>query len=182
MTEIRCNGCADTKPLADFERRPDSKFGYRRTCKECRRDGKLASSRKWYYANIDAERARARATRDANRERSNDRAFLWRCNNPEKVRENNRRYYLNNYEKILARNAKWRRFRYASLDYRWEDGVSDTNRIEVEMHQSIAPAIQIDVLFDSLTADEIEYCEAFMAGDVDEIPDFILSSIRESVI
>lgn len=34
--EVKCKSCGEIKPLSEFHSRPETTFGYRRECKECR--------------------------------------------------------------------------------------------------------------------------------------------------
>lgn len=70
-------------------------------------------------------------------------------------------------------------YRYRSFDYQLENGGKD-HRLDLNVQQNWdeTAAEQVQGLYERLTPAEQEYCEAFMAGDIESIPDNVLSAIR----
>lgn len=58
----QCSTCGETKPLAEFNRRKDSKDGYRGYCRACH----VISATKWIHSNRERFNARIREDRARN--------------------------------------------------------------------------------------------------------------------
>ena len=130
---IKCNKCGVVKPLAiDFERRPDSKFGYRRTCKECRRDAKNATNNRYYHRHKERILPAWRDWRRENRERVALWCLRYYLKNRDKKLAYNRAYYQKHRERLIRESVERRRRRVGhELDYGWSKGLAHS-RIELE--------------------------------------------------
>ena len=185
VTEIQCNKCESVKPLAEFERRPDSKFGYRRTCKACRRDAKNATNNRYYHRHKERLLPAWREWRRANPERVALWCLRYYLKNRDKKLTYNRAYYQKHRERLIRESVERRRRRLGhELDYGWSKGLAHS-RIELEaqaQHWDQLWAVEcVADLYEHLTPAEREYCEAFMAEDMAAIPERVLDSIREKM-
>ena len=132
--EKTCSKCETTKDLTEFNKRKDTKEGYRSYCRECEKEWfkiyrennrekvleghklyrennweKIAKSHKLYREN-NREKVlkRNKLYRENNREKELKRKKLYRENNREKVLESHKLYYENNREKCLLQKARQR--------------------------------------------------------------------------
>jgi hypothetical protein len=103
-----CTKCGVTKPVSEFYKEPNGKYGVRADCKECNKAKTLGWSRENpdYYKNYRAE----------NHEKELARLAAYRADNPEKTRESSRKWraknpdawkkrYWKDHEKTLAKAA-----------------------------------------------------------------------------
>jgi len=83
-----CSKCGEVKDLEAFEKRYDTKSGYRRQCKLCRSTiGKV-----WYYNNQARRSTTNKIWRDTNKDAINIVSKKWRENNKDVTRARKARY------------------------------------------------------------------------------------------
>jgi hypothetical protein len=114
-----CRICSNQKNINDFEKRQDSKDGFRNECKTCR----SIKHSKWRKENIEKVKAKNKRYVEKNKDkikiysaewRKNNpesqrrTSSNWRKNNPEKAKEKDKRYRLNNREKVKKRKKNER--------------------------------------------------------------------------
>lgn len=95
-----CAKCGVEKPLEEFHRQKDGKFGRRSLCKVC--------TAKYREGNREKIRERARQYREGNPEKVREAAARYREGNREKILEWHRRYGKENLEKIRERHRQYR--------------------------------------------------------------------------
>lgn len=172
-----CNHCGVTKPLSDFETRPDSKRGYRCTCRDCRRDAKNATNRRWYQAHRAQESEKSALYRQNNRRKLQLANMAYHLAHREQRNAYNREYYRRHRDKLIAQSVG-RRKRFASLDYGWQWGARhDVAQFEVWSQPQGGAVDLVGEILDLLPAAEQQWCERFM-GDGVELPLDVIESIR----
>ena len=177
-----CRKCGREQPLSDFSRRPDSKAGIRRTCKECRKSAKNAANQRWYHAHQEREQARQRQRRANDLEKFRLADARYRLRNREVLNAKCRAYYRKHRERLIQAAIAYRK-RYRSLDFGWQHDLSHDDaqyRIWQEQQQQASPLYFVANLLESLTAEERTYCELFMKNST-PIPPNVLVSIRAKV-
>lgn len=185
MDRMACRKCAEVKPIDGFEQRPGTPTGYRRTCKACRKAAKNATNNRYYHRHKERLLPAWREWRRANPERVALSGLRWYLKNSDKKKAYNRAYYQKHRERLIRESVERRRRRMGhQLDQGWSKGLLHS-RIELEAQRQhwgkLWAAECVADLYDKLTPAEREYCEAFMADDIAEIPERVLESIREKM-
>ena len=101
----RCSKCKEVKPVSEFNKRKDSKDGYRNDCKEC----VAARKAKYYEANKEKIKAKHAKYRAANRDKLAAYHAEYRAANKDKIAEYQSEYYAANKDKIAAQMAEYAR-------------------------------------------------------------------------
>lgn len=172
-----CRKCGCEKPLDDFQRRPDSRSGIRRTCKECRRFSKNAANRRWYSTHRDREQTKRHQRRLNNLEKYRMADARYRFRHQDAINAKCREYYRKHRDRLI-RAAIERRKRYRSLDFGWQyDLHHDVVQYQIWKEQQSLAADLIADLFDQLTAEERACCQLFMENST-PLPPNVLVSIR----
>jgi len=176
-----CRKCNVEKPLSEFEFRPDAQR-HRRTCNECRRDGKNAINRKWYKNHKEREQAKQRQRRKDNLDEYRLRDAKYNLTHQEQRRRGNQDYYHRNRERLIT-EAIERRRRYRSLDYGWTIDLPN-DRMQMAIWSDMASVAdmrsQVEDLLSQLTDYERQMCERYMSDGL-SLPEHVLVSIREKV-
>jgi len=89
LEEKRCSKCGEVKPVSEFHKNRQCKYGVHSNCKICVSDW----HKTWYVKNS---------------EKINAACKKWRMANPEKVRAKGRNWAKANPEKVRAYTKKWR--------------------------------------------------------------------------
>lgn len=116
-----CTKCGIEKPLTAefFHPRKDSKTGFRRDCRDCRRNHDkvwkaentekvLEAAKRWNAANAEKAREYKKRYRAANTKKRLEYEKRYRIENPDKVRAKSRRYYAENAEKLRENEKRYR--------------------------------------------------------------------------
>lgn len=174
-----CRRCEASKPLDQFERRPDAKSGYRATCKLCRRDTKNSTNQRYYQAHREQAIAKSAQYRQANadQKRRGDMRYHWL--NRERRNASSRAYYRANRERLITESMA-RRKRFRSLDFGWTKDLAH-DRIPFvlwQRQQSEATRREyIEQIMERLSDSQRIWCEQFLQEGT-PIPDGVLASIR----
>lgn len=113
-----CSKCKQVKPVSEFDKRKDSKDGYRGQCHECRRVMKLKyaadhreqeaqRAKEWYHSNIDRGRAARKAYYLEHRQEVISRATQYRADHPNERKSYIERWNAENAVKIRGYREKW---------------------------------------------------------------------------
>lgn len=178
---MQCSKCGADKPMADFEKRPDSKLGYRRTCKGCRRDAKNATNRRYvtrHRERINAER-REEYRRDPEPHRARDRRYIEKHRDKRNARQ--REYYRRNREWLLANKMTQERRRTEVLLDHTYDGIEyeiwqKQNALRESQRRAMA---RTDAILESVSPEARTAAERYMS-DGGEIPPHVLSELRKA--
>lgn len=188
MEEKSCKTCGKTLPLSEFEkniqhRSTGTKVYYRGSCKDCRRPVKAAINRQWREKNREHIRAYKARRKKEDPELFRRYALKYRIKHREKIQEWHKAYYRRNRDQLIERSREYRR-RIWYLDKTWDGGDPDERvdfLVSMADHHNLAAQGAVEAVMDTLGDSEREYCEAFMAGEIDSIPEKILESIRSKV-
>lgn len=171
-----CNKCRNEKSLLEFERRPDTRNGYRSTCKDCRRTAKNATNRRWYDSHREQEQQKLRIRRAENPEHYRLINARYHWTNREQRNANSREYYRQHRERLIEAAIE-RRKRNKSLDFGWAFGAGH-DAVQYQIWQRASSGVvELNDLFLSLTDDEFQHCVEFLENDT-PIPSGVLASIR----
>lgn len=111
----KCITCGEEKDLFLFQKRKDSKDGYRNECKDCKECCNIRAKK---YREYEDRSEYQKQHYLKNKERINKRHKKHYENNKEMYRERDRRYYKNNKKKICKR----KQYRYHNdISYRMTD-------------------------------------------------------------
>lgn len=91
-----CNICRVEKPITDFHKSKNQKFGVKSFCKKCA----CAKTKEWKLNNPDKVLINRKKPTEVLKNR--ERAKRWAKNNPEKYKENQDRYRIENAKELKA--------------------------------------------------------------------------------
>lgn len=103
MAVKQCTKCGETKPLSEFYKHPQCRFGVEPTCKLCRD----AKNKAWFLKNKEAHNKRSTENYHKNKERHAERCKAWAIANRDKMRAYVKKYYAANKEKEAVRRLKY---------------------------------------------------------------------------
>lgn len=95
-----CSRCKEEKPVSEFSKHKNGKYGVNGQCKICVRQKRTAR----YYANIEYYKAKNKEYKERRKEKI--KAYVEA--NRERQREATARWYQNNKERHAANGRKWR--------------------------------------------------------------------------
>ena len=113
MTKI-CTRCKETKYFDAFTKDKNSKDGFARYCKPCRKIMKHES----YLRNRESHLAKCKEYRDNNHEKVSDAKKRCYYAKKEQYAERSKQYYLENKEMMLERSAEYREKNRAKIRLR----------------------------------------------------------------
>lgn len=115
MTPKSCTKCKVEKPLEEFNKQKNGKFGRMSQCKACMAEYREANrekiseyDRRYYEENLEKISERHRRYREANREKLVEKQRKYREENREKISAYRRRYYGENREKFREYSRRYR--------------------------------------------------------------------------
>lgn len=114
MKTKTCSKCKFDKPLDEFNKRSNSKDGYRFECKACQRlhyeanrDHYIAKMKENRLNNLDDYTKRDKDYYEGNRTTILEKKQQYHIDNKETILSNKRVYRINNLDKVTEANKKW---------------------------------------------------------------------------
>ncbi len=98
-----CSKCGKEKPLSDFNKHSEGKYGVRPDCKDCQH----AYKKQYRAANIEKLKAINKKYRIENRDKIREKQRQWEKKNPDKVAASGRRFRLSHPEYEKERHHKY---------------------------------------------------------------------------
>ena len=143
----RCNHCKGLFKLEDLVKRKDSKLGRMRRCKDCYKEVRKESDRKYNMANKDKvkethrkwrmkNKDRIKAYYLAHKEKLDERNRKWRRKNKKRKKELGRKYRKANPDKVNANNAKRRAAKLQATPH-W---LNKTHKEQIEFLYALSTA------------------------------------------
>lgn len=100
-----CRVCGDVKPVTEFNKKSNSKDGYRTDCRNCSKKKDLEYAAK----NREAAKLRAKKWHHENKKRANENSKRWRQENPERSKELIKLWEQKNKERVRELNKAWKK-------------------------------------------------------------------------
>lgn len=94
--EKQCNKCLKNKDIKEFNKKCDSKDGYRTICRECQKLGR----------NKDKEAKQYKIWAEKNRNKLNSYAKAYRANKPKKERKKKSKEEIKEYNRLYYKNRR----------------------------------------------------------------------------
>ena len=101
----KCRVCGDVKPVTEFNKKSNSKDGYRTDCRNSSKKKDLEYAEK----NREAAKLRAKKWHHENKKRANENSKRWRQENPERSKELIKLWGQKNKERVKELNRAWKK-------------------------------------------------------------------------
>ena len=101
----KCRVCGDVKPVTEFNKKSNSKDGYRTDCRNCSKKKDLEYATK----NREAAKLRAKKWHHENKKRANENSKRWRQENPERSKELIKLWEQKNKERVKELSRAWKK-------------------------------------------------------------------------